>query len=156
MIEVESYLRLPGGEFRPVAGCAWTPPVPTHIEGAVELRLNGEEIIGRSTWDYVDQLWAYIVDMLEEFTRTPRVSTYFPDQPVELSFEARRGRVEVTSRAGAGVRRSSVERVAFVGALKAAGDRFFADMTEVAPRNAADYSLLRNRLAAVEPSAHAG
>ncbi|GAA2998056.1 hypothetical protein [Actinokineospora diospyrosa] len=153
MIEVESYLRLPGGEFRPVAGCAWTPPVPTHIEGAIELRLNGKEIIDQSMWDYVDQLWAYIVTMLEEFTTAPRVSTYFPDQPIELSFEARHGRVEVTSRAGAAVRRSSVDRGDFVAALKAAGDRFFADMAEVAPRNAGDYSLLRARLAAACPDA---
>jgi hypothetical protein len=39
-------------------------------------------------WDLVDQLWVYILNVLESLLRTGKGETYFPDQPVKLQINS--------------------------------------------------------------------
>ena len=64
MITVSTYLRTPDGTFEPVESSTSAPADPAYIEGAVELTVDGTTVIGTAEWDYVDQLWAYLADML--------------------------------------------------------------------------------------------
>src|SRR5687767_8190020 len=104
MVTVTTYLRAPDGTFQRVEATTATPADPDYIEGAVELTIDGTTIIGTAEWDYVDQLWAYLADMLHELTTGDAASTYFPDQPIRLTFERTAGRILVTSEAGGVVR----------------------------------------------------
>lgn len=57
---------------------------PLYIEGSIELKYYGQEVMGIKYWDLIDQLWSYFVNMLEEYKMSGRAETYFPDMPVKI------------------------------------------------------------------------
>lgn len=57
-----------------------------HIEGAIELTINGVVIFDKEMWDYIDQLWSYIADGIICIQANQPFETYFPDQPIKVSF----------------------------------------------------------------------
>ena len=87
MVTVTTYLRAPDGTFQPVETSTSAPADPDYVEGAIELTIDATTIIGTEEWDYVDQLWAYIANMLLNLKTDDVASTYFPDQPIKLTFE---------------------------------------------------------------------
>jgi hypothetical protein len=140
VIGVESYLRTPDGEFVPVSEATAPPPNDLHIEGAIHLSVNGVDVLDTSLWDDVDQLWAYIATMLDDLAKTDRVSTYFPDQPIEFAIERMPGRnVRVSTVIGDEKRRTVVAEESLVSALREAGLAFFDAMSRLVPANAATY-----------------
>jgi hypothetical protein len=94
MIEIVSYLRNLDGGLTPIDEASDPPPDPRHIEGALELTIDGVPVIDKSLWDYIDILWAYISNMVEGYTTQGEASTYFPDQPIHLSLR-RQGKSHV-------------------------------------------------------------
>ncbi len=58
-----------------------------YLEGVVYLEYFDNIIMDFKYWDLVDQLWAYILDMIEAFLSNGIAETTFPDQPVLLSFK---------------------------------------------------------------------
>ncbi|WP_157738863.1 hypothetical protein [Labrenzia sp. VG12] len=59
---------------------------PHYIDGAISLIIDGVELLGTELWDLVDQLWCYIANGLVEAAGGRTFSTYFPDQPLQISF----------------------------------------------------------------------
>ena len=57
-----------------------------YIEGALELTINGINLISIEMWDCVDQLWAYLIDGLVSVNNKKIFTCYFPDQPIKVSF----------------------------------------------------------------------
>lgn len=140
MITIESYLRAPGGEFVPVEQASFVPDDDLHIEGAIHLNVNYVDILDKSLWDDVDQLWAYIANMVESLGKTDSVSTYFPDQPIEFAIARMGGgKVRVRSVVGEVERRSVADEGVFLADLRAAGLKFFDAMSRLVPANAATY-----------------
>jgi hypothetical protein len=90
MIEINTYIRDAEGELVEISEYTEPPPDSNYIDGALELAVDGTVIIDRSMHDYIDELWAYVSNMVEHLARQGHASTYFPDQPIELSF-ARQG-----------------------------------------------------------------
>lgn len=84
-MKVQSYFR-EGGDFIPVEHFTGTINDPDYIEGAIELVVGRRKLLSIEMWDYVDQLWAYILDGLLELNQKGRFTTYFPDQPIKLEF----------------------------------------------------------------------
>ena len=37
-----------------------------YVEGAIVIKYFTQEILGLAQWDYVDQLWSYFIDALDE------------------------------------------------------------------------------------------
>lgn len=146
MIEIETYLRGADGTFVRVEECRTPPADADYVEGAVRLAVNGVEIIGVKEWDYVDQLWAYIANMIPELTATGSASMYFPDQPIELTFRRDGSRVLVSFRVGKSHRKASVPMSELLGALRSAGGNFFDAMSALLPENAQSYSDARRQL----------
>ena len=150
MITVRSYVRLEDGAFQPIEEATTRPPDPDYVEGAIELTVNGTPIITTEEWDYVDQLWAYIANVLEELHATGTGSTDFPDQPIELVFERQGGRVLVSCRIDEDdVRRASADEEELLVALREAGGRFFTRMAELVPELTDRYRFERERLVAL-------
>jgi hypothetical protein len=147
MIEVVSYLRGPGGKFTQVDAVTSSPPDPRHVEGAVELTVDGVPIIDTVMWDYVDQLWAYISDMVLSLQEQEQASTYFPDQPIKLSFrKLGKGRVLVTLQIDGATRTASADEGELIVSLREQGSAFFDKMTELLPGNRDGYADALERL----------
>lgn len=154
MVTVRSYLRRKDGSFQPIETCTTRPSGPEEdIEGAVELTVNGTQLIGKREWDYVVLLWAFIVNALEEFCLTGTGRAGFPDQPVDLVFQ-RQGPQRVLVRyvicyvqGQQEVRRATADQQELLAALRAAGERFFTRMAELRPKEAPAYQYDRERLA---------
>ena len=139
-ISVASYLRIADGEFVPVSEATVVPPDDRHIEGAIRLTVNGVDVLDTSLWDDVDQLWAYIATMIDGLAKSDRVSTYFPDQPIEFAIERIGGRkVRVSADAREGKRTSVIEEDRLLSALRTAGLDFFDAMSRLVPGNAPTY-----------------
>ncbi|MET8138797.1 hypothetical protein ABZU32_00665 [Sphaerisporangium sp. NPDC005288] len=135
MVEVETFLKAVDGKFVRVEACRTPPPDSDYIEGAIRLSVDGLEVIGTEQWDYVDQLWCYIAEMVNKTQSSGYAETYFPDQPIKLSFRATGSRVLLTVKIGDEVKTASAASVEFLDAVKAAGVIFFRKMSELAPAN---------------------
>jgi hypothetical protein len=147
MITISSFLRLPGGKFVPVDATSVAPPDPDYIEGAIELQIDGVEIIGKREWDYVDQLWAYISSMMKSLASAPVAETYFPDQPILLKFRRNGPQILVSSEVGDVTRQANADHVEFIAALRTAGTDFFTRMSELVPANADVYQIALSEIA---------
>ncbi|MER5452652.1 hypothetical protein ABT065_44730 [Streptomyces sp. NPDC002764] len=135
MVEIETFLKGTDGGFVQVEACNVPPPDLDYIEGAIRLTIDGLEIIGIEEWDYVDQLWCYVAEMVTKLKSSGYADTYFPDQPIKLSFQAAGSRVLVSAKIGEEVKRASTSLVDFVETVKAAGAVFFREMSRLAPAN---------------------
>ncbi|MFC9430774.1 hypothetical protein [Streptomyces sp. NPDC056987] len=135
MVEIETFLKGADGGFVQVEACRTSPPNFDYIEGAIRLSVDGLEIIGTEEWDYVDQLWCYIAEMVTKMQSSGYAETYFPDQPIKLSFRAAASRVLVTAKIGEETKTANASSADFLEAVKAAGMIFFRKMSELVPAN---------------------
>lgn len=55
-----------------------------YLAGAIYLKYGDDVIFDFKLWDYVDQLWAYIINLVEDFILKGNAETFFPDQPVKM------------------------------------------------------------------------
>lgn len=58
-----------------------------YLEGAIYLKYGDEVILDFTLWDCIDQLWAYILNLVEEFVLNDHSEMLFPDQPVKIKFK---------------------------------------------------------------------
>jgi hypothetical protein len=136
MITIESYFcNSYGDDFVEVTPhVEYTFPDPRHVDGAIELTINGVAIFDKTMWDLVDQLWMYIVNMLEDMKQDDRADRMFPDQSLRFSFErVGDGLLKVTSFSSDVPRTAVVEESRFIDALKKAGIPFFETMVRLNP-----------------------
>ena len=91
MIEVKSYIGSiniqSGKNFILVNDYNGTIKDPRHIDGAIELTVNGKSLIDQERWDLIDQLWIYIINGIESAIAGREYIAFFPDSPVKLSFK---------------------------------------------------------------------
>jgi hypothetical protein len=148
VIHVQTWLRSPDGEFVRVESCEWRPVDAQYVEGAIDLVVDGVSILSVAEWDYVDQLWSYIVNAISALREAGEASTYFPDQPIMLKlFRSSPGRILVSCEIGTNIRRVNVSEIEFLKALKVAGTTFFVKMKKLLPENSEVYELARQLLA---------
>ncbi|WP_444962351.1 hypothetical protein [Nocardiopsis sp. M1B1] len=143
-IRIESFLRKADGNFVPVR--SWKGPVgdTDYLEGALELNVNGTPLITTAMWDYIDQLWAYILNSLEELTSSKSAHTYFPDQPIKLEMKRIAPdllHVSVSSRSGKFDNSTRVQEGDFARDLIDAGEGFFSRMRELDPAGGSQYEV---------------
>ena len=58
-----------------------------YLEGAIYLTYKNQILIDFCHYDMVDQLWAYFMNMIEEFLETKNSEMSFPDQPTPISMD---------------------------------------------------------------------
>ncbi len=147
-IEIASFLKSSEGAFVPPDQWEGGVEDPDYVEGAVALTIDGIPLLDTELWDYVDQLWAYILTMLTDLRTEWRVRTYFPDQPIELVLQRTSpGRLYVSARVDdSDVRNAHVDEAEFTGALVEAAEAFFTGMERILP---GAYSTEARQLAAL-------
>nr|WP_232697566.1 hypothetical protein [Brevibacillus daliensis] len=59
-----------------------------YLNGAITLTYCEQTLLDVTLWDLIDQLWAYILNVIESFLTTGEGNTYFPDQPVKLHIKS--------------------------------------------------------------------
>lgn len=141
-IIIESYLRKEDGEFLPIQ--SWIDPIPDHdyLEGALKLIINGTPIMTLTMWDYIDELWAYIINALQKFTLDDSVHIYFPDQPIKLDMKRTPPNmilVSISSRSGKFDNSAWTHEGNFVHQLLDAGEKFFTKMNKLDPTGQGQY-----------------
>lgn len=59
-----------------------------YIEGVIHFEYNGSVIMDFTYWDIIDQLWAYLINSIEDYIKSQESEIYFPDQPIKLKMKA--------------------------------------------------------------------
>lgn len=55
-----------------------------NIEGAIYICYKGREVSPLIYWDEVDSLWAYYLNLIEEYLENGNATCYFPGQPIPI------------------------------------------------------------------------
>lgn len=58
-----------------------------YIEGVICFEYNGSVIMDFTYWDIIDQLWAYILNLIEDYLENEKAEVYFPDQPIKFKMK---------------------------------------------------------------------
>jgi len=117
-----------------------------YLDGAIYLDYFGESMLDLSYWDLVDQLWAYIMNLIEEVLQKGEWSVYFPDQPVKISLRPIPKELLVFSIEGSEVKSYVVPKNDFLIALVQGAEQFFICMTDMFSSDC-DYSYELERIA---------
>lgn len=107
---------------------------PNYIAGAIRISVNEKTFLSLDMWDYIDQLWAYISDGVECISKGNEFSTYFPDQPIKLSFvpvnaNLVRMQIECNGKPSSVI----VEKSMFINSFVEAGIEFFFVLKKALP-----------------------
>lgn len=151
MIEIKNYIK-DGDDFIPIEEFNGTVPDPEYIDSAMELSIDGIPIITRAEWDYMIPLWSYIANGFEELTEKPEKSewaTYFPDQPIKLTFrvDKKSSQIEVElyspkcdlTDSKEETRRAKTDLNEFLTAMSETGKKFFLRIAEIMPEERTEY-----------------
>ena len=120
-----------------------------YIEGALELSVEHKPILTREQVDYVDQLWAYLIEGLEEVVAGREFSTYYPDMPVQLVLRPQGHRVMISVDDRKGIAEASVAIDELRIAMASAGTLFFERLRPFVPADQALCDQYLARLAAL-------
>jgi hypothetical protein len=146
MVKIRTLLRAQSGSFSPVE-IADRPEDPDYIEGAIELTVDGIEILTIREWDYVDQLWGYIVKLTHDLAAgVGEVQTTFPDQPILLSFVNRSGRLQISCKYDSVNRSAVADLDDAIRALREAATDFFGRMIILWPEYSERYNSMLERM----------
>ncbi|GGY05842.1 hypothetical protein [Paludibacterium paludis] len=106
-----------------------------YIEGSLSISANDFQVVDMHTWDYIDQLWSYVVDGVCEVSSGKSCFFHFPDQPIKVSFDVMgEGLVKISIDFDGG-RCVEVDKDEFVYRFTEAGARFFCIMKEKDPES---------------------
>jgi hypothetical protein len=146
VFEIRTFLRMVDGSFSLVDACEEIPSDPDYVEGAIEIVVDGKEIVGKREWDCVDQLWAYLATMSKQLRRTGEATISYPDQPIEISLKRQGTYVLIASEAGDQRRSGLVAEDEFLSVLQGAGEAFFNRMSRLNSRAERSYWAARAEL----------
>jgi len=97
-----------------------------YLDGAIYLSYLDEQIIGFREWDLIDQLWAYFLNMIDEYLIDGSSETYFPDQPIKLNMKfIDPEKILFTVEIGMELRKFFLPTKQFFGAVIASAKYFF-------------------------------
>lgn len=110
-----------------------------YVEGALHISVNGIDLLTTDEWDYIDQLWAYMVDGMLEVNKGNSFEFYFPDQPIQVSFLLQ-GREKVLVTVFVNEKKSAlISLVEFNQCFKKSAQDFFRKMIELLPEHKDTY-----------------
>ncbi|PJI06561.1 MULTISPECIES: hypothetical protein [Clostridium] len=101
-----------------------------YLEGVIYLKYGDKIILDFKLWDYVDQLWAYIFNMLEEFMSSGCAEMLFPDQPVKIKLKSISEENIIMTLEENICSSWTLPKNEFISTLLNAGEIFFKDVTK--------------------------
>lgn len=106
-----------------------------YIDGSIELSINNVELIDKSMWDYIDQLWCYFIDGLNSLSKNEKFKTNFPDQPIEVTFEIIKNNTLIT----VGDKKTFVDKDFFIISMAVHAKKFLSKLITLEGVNPAPY-----------------
>jgi len=100
-----------------------------YIEGAIFCVLDGQVVFSYEQYDYIDQLWCYIILGLTDALSGTTYDGFFPDQPLRLLFEPKGDFI----RLGVGRKLFTFPAKRVIYLLASEGKRVFAAFTRLVP-----------------------
>ena len=150
MVSIASYLKQ-GADLVPLADFRGPIDDEDYIEGAIELSINGKPLLTKAQVDYVDQIWAYLIQGMAEEVREDRpFTTYFPDCPIEVTLRPEPARqqisVAVTLQQKRGAVIASASLAEFKRTFVAEARRFFTTLLPLVSGHRGAYERLLEQL----------
>jgi len=139
---IDTYLQINGGFVR-VEEVFVALPDARYIVGAIACCINGTEILKLKHYDLIDQLWAYITAGLSSLQKQRNYDTFFPDQPLRLSFEILTPKI---TKVTVGDESSEVDSVSLRSTLSRGGKAFFTEMRRLYPEASSTWDRYRREL----------
>lgn len=99
-----------------------------YLNGAITLEYYEQTLLDVTLWDLVDQLWAYILNVIESLLNTGEGETYFPDQPVKLRLKSISGDLVLYEIEATDHIKVAVPKNELITTLLEGADGFFKDM----------------------------
>jgi hypothetical protein len=127
MMKIRTYIQ-DGSNLAPIDQYTGSIDNPNHIEGAIDLEVDGTLIIDTEMWDYVDQLWLILISGAEHLIERKHLMGYFPDQPIEIVFKDLNDEF-IELRVDSSV--ALVDRSEFLSVLLAEAEQFFRKLSEL-------------------------
>jgi hypothetical protein len=150
MISISSYL-MQGGQLVPLAEFRGPIEDEDYIEGALELSVQGNPLLTTAQVDYVDQLWAYLIQgMTEDVKEGQPFTTGFPDCPIEVTLRPDLARQQITCEVDLKqkrpVRSATAPLPAFKQAFVEEGRRFLQHLIPLVTVHKGNYQRLLQKL----------
>ncbi|RUT39512.1 hypothetical protein EJP82_25880 [Paenibacillus anaericanus] len=101
-----------------------------YLSGAITLTYCEQTLLDVTIWDLVDQLWAYILNVIESLLNTGEGETYFPDQPVKLRLKSVSGDLVLYEIEANDHIKVLLPKNEFIETLLEGADVFFRNMEE--------------------------
>jgi hypothetical protein len=124
-----------------------------YLNGAICLKYYGESMLDMRYWDLVDQLWAYVMNLIEEVLQKGEGSVYFPDQPVKIILRPTTKELLLFSIEGSEVTNYVLPKNDFLIALVQGAEQFFTCMTDTFSSDC-DYSYELDRIVRLKKELH--
>ncbi|MDQ6423591.1 hypothetical protein RB620_29695 [Paenibacillus sp. LHD-117] len=100
-----------------------------YLNGAICLKYYGESMLDMRYWDLIDQLWAYIMNLIDDVLQKGEGSVYFPDQPVKIILRLTSKELLLFSVEGSEISNFVLPKSDFLIALVQGAEQFFTCMT---------------------------
>ncbi len=110
-----------------------------YIDGYICLKYQDQTLLDAVQWDVIDDLWAYILNLIEGVLNHKYAETYFPDQPLLMSFTDQKD--HVVFELYGGKKKWILPKKQFFNALLDAAEIFFKQMKVQFPQNDYDVEL---------------
>ena len=98
MFEIQSYIKV-NDEFIAIedikGNSVYKKMDKRSIEGAITIKYYTQIILDLTYWDYIEELWLYIIAMLEEYKINEYAKMLLPDQPVSLEIVKDRNEMSI-------------------------------------------------------------
>lgn len=101
-----------------------------YLAGAIYLKYGEDVILDFKLWDYVDQLWAYIINLVEDFILKGSSETFFPDQPVKMMLKVMSDDYALFILESSTKHTWVIPRQQFLSTLLDSSQYFFSNVTE--------------------------
>ena len=101
-----------------------------YIKGSIYLKYGDKIVLDFKLLDYIDQLWAYILNMLEELMSSGCAEMLFPDQPVKIKLKNISKENIVMILEENTCSSWTLPKNEFISTLLNAGEAFFKDITK--------------------------
>lgn len=149
MFKVKSFIHIPGREITDINIISLNPDSYfidveetqklieissaidfNYLSGAIHLEYFDHPIMDFKLWDLVDQLWAYILNVIEDFFDNGKGITYFPDQPIELEISELSKELILFKLDNGNIANSSFPKKDFVKSLLDGAESFYLNINK--------------------------
>jgi len=124
-----------------------------YLNGAIFLRYYDENLLDMRYWDLVDQLWAYVINLIEEVLQKGAGSVYFPDQPVKIILRSTTKELLLFSIEGSTVTNYVLPKNDFLITLVQGAEQFLTCMTDTFSSDC-DYTYELERIVGLKKELH--